>query len=58
MKKLNEPFAFWLIKELFGSQGANTDEVQPMSKKEVYLWMVIISVVFFLVSLLVKTFIA
>lgn len=57
MMKQNEPFAFWLIRKLFGSDEVNAGEVQPMNNKEFYFWMAIIVVGFLLVSFLIKTFI-
>jgi hypothetical protein len=58
MKKLDEPFMFWLIHELFGTEEQGKRRPQPFSNREVIVWMSVITVAFFLLSWLVKIFTA
>jgi hypothetical protein len=58
MKKINEPFMFWLIHELFGTEEQGEQNLQPLSNKEVIAWMAVITVAFLLLSWLVGLFTA
>ncbi len=47
-KRIDRPFAFWLIKELFGAESGEREENQPLSIKEVIAWMCLIAFGFLL----------
>jgi hypothetical protein len=51
-----EPFLFQLIINLFGTDESNEAEVQQMTNREFYVYIVIVTMGMFLLSYLVKAF--
>jgi hypothetical protein len=37
--QLDQPFMFWLIRELFAAEQAIQEELTPISSREFYTWM-------------------
>lgn len=37
--QIEQPFMFWLIRELFATEHAIDEEVKPISNREFYSWM-------------------
>jgi hypothetical protein len=41
--QLEEPFMFWLIRELFATDHGVEEELKPIGNREFYVWMVLLS---------------
>jgi hypothetical protein len=51
-----EPFLFQLIFKLFGPDESNEAEVQQMSNREFYVYLIFVTMGMFLLSYLIKFF--
>ncbi|MGD1045444.1 MAG: hypothetical protein ABR936_08985 [Bacteroidota bacterium] len=51
-----EPFLFQLIFDLFGPDEMNEVEVEPMTNRELYFFLVFMTITMFIVSYLIKVF--
>jgi hypothetical protein len=51
-----EPFLFQLIFDLFDPEDTNAAEVQQMTNKEFYFFLVFVTIVMFILSFLIKAF--
>lgn len=40
--QIEQPFPFWLIRELFATEQGIEEEVEPISNREFYTWMSIL----------------
>ncbi len=41
--QIEQPFMFWLIRELFATEQAIEEELKPISNREFYTWIGLIS---------------
>ena len=41
--QIEEPFTFWLIRELFATEQGIEEELKPISNREFYTWMGMLS---------------
>jgi hypothetical protein len=51
-----EPFLFQLIFNLFGSDESNANEVQQMTNREFYVYLIFVTMGMFFLSYLIKFF--
>ena len=41
--QIEQPFAFWLIREMFVTEEVIEEELKPISNREFYIWMAVLS---------------